>query len=159
MIIVTIKNKFFSSLYSYLILYHSPLCIRCTNFPDFSIQMLCIIHENNIINIINIIHENNIINIIHENNIINITQLLTGPLAKWVEGSPIVRETGVQSQVESYQRLKKWYLMWPGLTLSIIRYGSRVKWSNPGKGVAPFPTQWWSSYWKGSFRVTLDCGR
>ena len=24
----------------------------------------------------------------------------------------------------------------PCLTLSIIRYGSRVKWSNPGKGVA-----------------------
>ena len=32
-----------------------------------------------------------------------------------------------QSQVESYQRLKKWYLMPPCLTLSIIRYGSRVK--------------------------------
>ena len=28
----------------------------------------------------------------------------------------------------------------PCLTLSIIRYGSRVKCSNPGKGVAPFPT-------------------
>ena len=35
--------------------------------------------------------------------------------------SPMVRETGVQSQVESYQRLKKWYLMSPCLTLSIIR--------------------------------------
>ena len=31
-------------------------------------------------------------------------------------------ETWVQSQVESYQ----WYLMLPCLTLSIIRYGSRV---------------------------------
>ena len=48
----------------------------------------------------------------------------------------MVWETGVQSQVESYQRLKKWYFMPPCLTLSIIRYGSRVKWSNPGKGVA-----------------------
>ena len=28
------------------------------------------------------------------------------------------RETGVQSQVESYLRLKKWYLMPPCLTLS-----------------------------------------
>ena len=37
------------------------------------------------------------------------------------------RETWVQSQVESYQRLKKWYLMPPCLTLSIIRCGSRVK--------------------------------
>ena len=35
----------------------------------------------------------------------------------------MVWETGVQSQVESYQRPKKWYLMLPCLTLSIIRYG------------------------------------
>ena len=27
---------------------------------------------------------------------------------------------------------------------------SRVKWSNPGKGGAPFPTPWCSSYRKGS---------
>ena len=31
-------------------------------------------------------------------------------LAAWVECSPMVRETGVQSQVESYQRLKNWVL-------------------------------------------------
>ena len=68
----------------------------------------------------------------------------------------MARETWVQSQVESYQRLKKWYLMPPCLTLSIIRYGSRVKWSNSGKGVAPSPTPWCSSYRKGSLRVTLD---
>ena len=55
-----------------------------------------------------------------------------------------VRETWVRSQVESYKRLKKWYLMPPCLTLSIIRYGSRVKWSNPGKVVAPSPTPWCS---------------
>ena len=55
----------------------------------------------------------------------------------------MARETWVQSQVESYQRLKKWYLP-PCLTLSIVRYGSRVKWSNPGKGVAPSPTPWYS---------------
>ena len=71
----------------------------------------------------------------------------------------MARETWVQSQVESYQRLKKWYLIPPCLTLSIIRYGSRVKWSNPGKGVAPSPTSWCSSYRKGSLRVTLNCGR
>ena len=65
-------------------------------------------------------------------------------------------ETWVRSQIESYQRLKKWYLMPPCLTLSIIRYGSRVNWSNPGKGVAPFPTLWSSSYQKGSLFVTLD---
>ena len=49
------------------------------------------------------------------------------PLAKWVECSPMVRETEVLSQVESYQRLKKWYLMMP--------------W----KGVAPSPTPRYSS--------------
>ena len=47
----------------------------------------------------------------------------------------------------------------PCLTLSIIRYGSRVKWSNPGKGVAPSPTPWCSSYQKGSLWVTLEYGR
>ena len=71
----------------------------------------------------------------------------------------MARETWVLSQVESYQRLKKWYLMPPCLTLSIIRYESRVKWSNPGKGVAPFPTPWCRSYRKGCLRVTLDYGR
>ena len=76
-----------------------------------------------------------------------------------LECSPMARETRVQSPVESYQRLKKWYLMPPCLTLSIIRYGSRIKWSNPGKGVAPSPTYLCSSYWKGSLRVTLDYGR
>ena len=34
----------------------------------------------------------------------------------------------------------------------------KIKWSNPGKGVAP-PTPWCSSYQKGSLRVTLDYGR
>ena len=64
-------------------------------------------------------------------------------------------ETGVQSQVKSDQRLKKWYLMPSCLTLSITRYRSRVKWSHTGKGV-PSPTPWCSSYWKGSVQVTLD---
>ena len=36
---------------------------------------------------------------------------------------------------------------------------SRVKWSNPGKGVAPSPTPSCSSYRKGILRVTLDYGR
>ena len=37
----------------------------------------------------------------------------------------MVQENRLQSQVESYQRLKKWYLMSPCLTLSILRYRSR----------------------------------
>ena len=74
-------------------------------------------------------------------------------LALWVECSPMARETGIQSLVESYQRLKKWFLIPPYLTLSIIRYVSRLKWSNPEKGVTPSPTTQCGSYWK---RVALD---
>ena len=62
-------------------------------------------------------------------------------------------------EVVSYQSLKKWYLMPPCLALRIIRWGSRVTWSNPGNGVAPSPTPRCSSYWKRSLRVTLDYGR
>ena len=52
----------------------------------------------------------------------------------------MVWEAWVQSQVESCQRFLKWYLILPCLTLSNIMYVSRVKWSNPGKGVAPSPS-------------------
>ena len=64
-------------------------------------------------------------------------------------------ETGVQSQVESYQRLKKWYLILPCLTLSIIKYVSMVKWSKPRKGVVLSPPLWCCSYWKGSLYEPL----
>ena len=37
----------------------------------------------------------------------NISSETTGSLAGWVECSPMVRETWVQSQVASYQRLLK----------------------------------------------------
>ena len=37
----------------------------------------------------------------------------------------------------SIQRFKNWYLMPPNLTLSIKNYRSRIKWSNPEKGVMP----------------------
>ena len=70
----------------------------------------------------------------------------------------MVRENGVQSQVESYQRFKRWYLMPPCLTISIIRWGSRVNWSTSRNGVAPSPTPWCSSYWKGSLWVILYNG-
>ena len=43
----------------------------------------------------------------------------------------------------------------PCLKLNIIRYISRVKWSNPGKRVAPSLTPLWSSYWKGAFESFL----
>ena len=53
-------------------------------------------------------------------------------------------------------KTQEWYLMPFWLTLSIIRYGSRVKWSNPGKGVASSSTPWCSSNQKGSLSVALD---
>ena len=46
----------------------------------------------------------------------------------------------------------------PCLTPSNIRYVSRAKCSNPGKGVAP-PTPRCSSNWKGSLHVAFDYGR
>ena len=80
-------------------------------------------------------------------------------LAWWLECSPMARETRIQSQVESYQIFKKWYLMPPCLTFRFIRYESRVKWSNLRKEVAPSSTRWCCRYRKGSLRVTLDYGR
>ena len=58
-------------------------------------------------------------------------------------------------------KTQKWYLIPPCLTLSIIRYVSRVKWSNPRKGVAPSPTPRCRKerYWKGSLRIALDNSR
>ena len=48
------------------------------------------------------------------------------PIGSVVDCSPMIQETGVQSQVESYQTPKKCYLMPLCLTLHIIKYGSRV---------------------------------
>ena len=58
-------------------------------------------------------------------------------LAWWLEFSPKARETLVQSQIDSFQILKKWYLMFPCLTLSIIRYGSTVRGAIQGKEQHP----------------------
>ena len=47
-------------------------------------------------------------------------------------------ETGVQSQVKSHQRLKKWYLMPPHSALwGIIRYGSRISGAIQRKKLLP----------------------
>ena len=94
--------------------------------------------------------------VIHENTWNNLTVcklLLIGLMGRVFTNGP---GDQVQSQVESYQRLLKWYLIPPCLTLSNIRDLSRVKWSNPKKRVAPFPIPQCSSYRKGSLRVTLD---
>ena len=62
-------------------------------------------------------------------------------LAKSVEYSPMVREIGVQSQVESYQRLKKMVL--DTSLLNTQHHNVRIKGKveqNPGNGVAPSST-------------------
>ena len=53
----------------------------------------------------------------------------------------------------------RWYLILPCLTLSNIRYVSRVKWSNPEKWIVSSSTPRCRSYWKGSLLVALDYGR
>ena len=52
----------------------------------------------------------------------------------------MVQETGVESPGPVMPKTQKAYLMPLYLTPSIIRYGSRVKWSNPWNRVAPSPT-------------------
>ena len=64
-------------------------------------------------------------------------------------------ETEVHYQVKSYKRLKKWYLMQLCLTLNVIRFRSRVEWSNPGKEVSLSPTHWCCSYRKRAFGLPL----
>ena len=49
------------------------------------------------------------------------------------------------------QRLLKWYLIPPCLTLSNIRYVSRVKWRNSGKGVVLSPIPGVVAIEKGAF--------
>ena len=58
-------------------------------------------------------------------------------LAKWLECSPMARETRVQSQVESYQKLKKWYLMLHCLKLSIVRIKGKVEQSRERSSTLP----------------------
>ena len=76
--------------------------------------------------------------------------------AKWVECSPMVRKTRVQSQVESYQRLKKWYLIPPCLALSTIRQGSRVKWSNNAQTMQSHQRRRWYSLLLNLLHNTYD---
>ena len=51
----------------------------------------------------------------------------------------MIQEARVQFQVKSYQRVKKWYMMPPCLTFSIIRYRSRINEGIQGKKVVSLP--------------------
>ena len=78
-----------------------------------------------------------------------------------IEGRVFTNRPGDLGSIPGHlllKTLKKWYLIPPCLTLSSIRYVSRVKWSNPGKRVAPSTTPWCNNYWKGSLLVTLNYG-
>ena len=71
----------------------------------------------------------------------------------------MARETWVQSQVESYQRLKKMVLDAPLLNTQNYKVWIKGKVELSRKGVAPCPTPLCSSYRKGNLRVNLDYGR
>ena len=71
----------------------------------------------------------------------------------------MARETLIQSQVASYQKLKKWFLIPPCLTLSNISYISRLKWNNAGKGEAPSLHLGVVAIEKKSLLVVLDYSR
>ena len=54
--------------------------------------------------------------------------------------SPVAQETGVQFQVNSYERLKKWYLVMPCLKLSIykVTIKGKVEQSKERTSVLPY---------------------
>ena len=67
----------------------------------------------------------------------------------------MIWETWVQSQVESYQKLKKLYLMPPYLTLSIIRFRSRASGAIQGKELCLLLHLDIVAIEKGAFRLPL----
>ena len=67
-------------------------------------------------------------------------------------------ETRVQSQVESYQRLKM-VLDTSLLNTQHYKVCIKGKVEKSGGGVAPSPTPQFDGYWKGSLRVAVDDGR
>ena len=76
-------------------------------------------------------------------------------LEKWRERVRDIRAGGTtwwSWYIYIYIYNKMGYLIPPALTLRIIRYISKVKRRNSGKGVVSFPTSRCSSYEKGAFR-------
>ena len=62
---------------------------------------------------LSILEEKNIFEIIFLK-LISKKYMINGPLAEWAESLSMVRETGVQFQVEWYQRLKNYKVMIKG---------------------------------------------
>ena len=71
----------------------------------------------------------------------------------------MVRETGVQYQVESYQRLKKMVLDIALLNAQHYKIWIKGKVEQSRERSNAFPAPRCSRYWKGSLRLTLDWGR
>ena len=60
-------------------------------------------------------------------------------LAERLECSPLARETWIHSQIETYQRLKKWYLMPPCLTQHYkVQIKSKVERSTERSSALPY---------------------
>ena len=70
----------------------------------------------------------------------------------------MARETGVQTQVSSYRRIKKWYF--DSSLFNTQHYKARIKGKveqyKERSCVLPYTLM--QSLWKGNFRVTLDYG-
>ena len=60
------------------------------------------------------------------------------PVDFMVECSPMARETEVQSQVESDQRLKKWYLIPPKTQPYKVRFKGKVEQSREKSCALPY---------------------
>ena len=64
--------------------------------------------------------------------------------------------TGDQSSIPGQVILKTQKIVLDPSLLNTQQYKVRVKWSNPGNGVASSPTPWCNSYQKGSLRLMFD---
>ena len=90
----------------------------------------------------------------------NCIDIIEFSLVWWVECSPMVRID--LSSIPGRVIPKTLKMVLDTSLLNTQQYKvfvSRVKWSHPGKGVAPFPTPRYSSCWKGSLWVALNYGR
>ena len=76
-------------------------------------------------------------------------------LAQFDGDDDVSKETGVQPQVESFQRFQKTVLGASLLNMQHYKVQIKGKWRNPGKEIAPSSTPQCSSYWKRSLRVAL----
>ena len=73
--------------------------------------------------------------------------IITGSFAKWVECSLMVQEVGVQSSVESYQKM-----VLDAALLNTQYYKIRIK------GLVERSRERYSNYWKSKIWVALDYG-